>query len=1456
MSEDIKALGAYGEDPILRVMVDSAGMTRDEFLSSRSKLDNLEVFNQAIPSMAPVAWFGNLVRLQIMNQAVRTIDGLSNMSSLVSLWLTDNYITEIKGLEGCPNLRDLYLNSNQIKSLDGIAHLTKLEVLWFVDNRVTSLAGVEPLTKLRVLWASKNKIDTIGNHLLPLQGLEELNLAGNHIWRLREIPSLERVGALRSLFMSDPVLGDNPVCNVCNYVTFTLFHLRRLRLLDSVLISDDQRQLAEATFFKKRIYYNMRIKTITRNAWGLINKAAQFRQTKIAGVQSSVEALQRCARQLERELDDGSEDGPVAKPAEIEAKLKEVNATTKYKIRTLDRVERYFKQMKSGIHASTTDHVNRLLLELNTGGNVRLEDGQPKDVWCQSCVELVRSRYIQTEFEPYGIKDIRVVRVVRVHNRLLRMRFDERLSQLVDTTEPSYKKAMEYLFCAMPSVDAASVMEDGFVLDAGSDTASVPLTNSVYLADEARLMRERANIPNATELIPGRLVVCKVFLGRCSVERASATPSTEGKVPLAGAPPTISRSDYAAGTSTVYRTRANDNKQRVWYCFEPRVAIPEYIVEYVYCNTHTLPLAMLPEPQEKESTRSNGELKDVLDKLFPMRSEADTGDLKSLSHHFLTYVHSCNTLIPAQEAPLECVDNGPQPKPVARWPSLSADCVKALCGHRTPSSVTNLSAVSLGIKKIEPCLVDFTSLKVLVLSFNELTRVDHLMSLASVEVLDLSHNHLFRVEGIGGMRSLRVLDLSYNTITDGICVVDALKQQAPQISELALRGNPIREYEKVSQIIVATLNGLSIFDGTTLSHGQRVEAETTLCNTMTPSAILKHSGASEDELMTCEEEMTVLLRLAEVRLRGKHIAQLQNLEIMRGAFLIDVSDNLLTSMVEVGHVPSSNKLEELNLSGNFIEHIDGLREEGQFTRLRRLDLGRNRIAHLAGLDGCANLTQLSVEDNRITTLAGLQCLPNLMELYASNNQIDNVKEINYLRENCKLIVLDLAHNALCSDPEYRLYAVFHLKKLKVLDGVPVDAAETQLARETLSGKMTLELLLERTNRQPTDTVKELNLSSCSLKEIALLQQYTALQHLKLDHNILTEISGLACCTNLVSLNLAFNRLNGAGVGKALSVLMKLESMSLEANAIASISSMQLNIPTLKFLNLKNNEIAKVDGLECLPALRELILDKNRIRNFDTTSFINNAFLKELRCEDNMLKSLEGLRPLLNLQRLVLSNNRVTEVAEIEKLDGLERITEISFQGNSIVRKTLYRSMLIYRLPRLVTIDGKEVTVEERERTQQYYAQDYVGSQVPPNVFLDNRTSLSAVQMAVAQNLLAQQAGKIMVPATSGVVAPSGQAGPSQPTVGRNPPRGGASGAVGGPRSGNNNNNNISNNTNGNVGVVVTNVNRTSSAEGNVRGGPQNNMTDHSASAMALRPRPRVGGAVGPPPLSRRTSLPR
>ena len=105
-----------------------------------------------------------------------------------------------------------------------------------------------------------------------------------------------------------------------------------------------------------------------------------------------------------------------------------------------------YESMIKKIYEMSEQNIHRLMTELDTGGNIRFEEGRLQDKWYTSCVDLVRSRFNAEQMKPFGIIGINVNRVTRIHNRFLRNRFEEKLELLVDLSDRQYKRNLEYLF--------------------------------------------------------------------------------------------------------------------------------------------------------------------------------------------------------------------------------------------------------------------------------------------------------------------------------------------------------------------------------------------------------------------------------------------------------------------------------------------------------------------------------------------------------------------------------------------------------------------------------------------------------------------------------------------------------------------------------------------------------------------------------------------------------------------------------------------------------------------------------------------------------------------------------------------------------------------------------------------------------------------------------------------------
>ena len=150
-----------------------------------------------------------------------------------------------------------------------------------------------------------------------------------------------------------------------------------------------------------------------------------------------------------------------------------------------------------------------------------------------------------------------------------------------------------------------------------------------------------------------------------------------------------------------------------------------------------------------------------------------------------------------------------------------------------------------------------------------------------------------------------------------------------------------------------------------------------------------------------------------------------------------------------------------------------------------------------------------------------------MELYIGNNLISEVKELVKLKSLPRLIILDISGNYLCRESNYRIYCIFHIKKLKVLDGLSIEHTEHIEAKDTFAGRLTEEILESRLGGRKVSDVKELDLSSCRLRDFDNMfdeSLYPNLRELNLSHNYLVTLRGFGYIPKLRILKVKANRL--------------------------------------------------------------------------------------------------------------------------------------------------------------------------------------------------------------------------------------------------------------------------------------------------------------------------------------------
>ncbi|VDO10542.1 unnamed protein product [Rodentolepis nana] len=236
-----------------------------------------------------------------------------DLSAVHHLCLTSNVIspyklTLLENLEGLRYLTVLNVSGNAIERLEGLRSLTRLKCLNLNDNRICRLDGLETLKNLQRLYLNHNRIQDFPswfqNRLISLKCLQ---LGNNNIENLHILTKLRRLSNLTELVIkgnpaSDPssqhsgsILPSSlsnhteqheEVFNQCCR-SFVIFHLRTLTLLDTQIVTLEERKEADSWFEQSEI--------------SRINSQLETREAEVADLSDclarlSIEAEGRSAR--------------------------------------------------------------------------------------------------------------------------------------------------------------------------------------------------------------------------------------------------------------------------------------------------------------------------------------------------------------------------------------------------------------------------------------------------------------------------------------------------------------------------------------------------------------------------------------------------------------------------------------------------------------------------------------------------------------------------------------------------------------------------------------------------------------------------------------------------------------------------------------------------------------------------------------------------------------------------------------------------------------------------------------------------------------------------------------------------------------------------------------------------------------------------------------------------------
>jgi protein phosphatase 1 regulatory subunit 7 len=165
-----------------------------------------------------------------------------------------------------------------------------------------------------------------------------------------------------------------------------------------------------------------------------------------------------------------------------------------------------------------------------------------------------------------------------------------------------------------------------------------------------------------------------------------------------------------------------------------------------------------------------------------------------------------------------------------------------------------------------------------------------------------------------------------------------------------------------------------------------------------------------------------------------------------------------------------------------------------------------------------------------------------------------------------------------------------------------------------------------------------------------LERFTKVVRICLRQNSIQQISGLSSLAATVQdLDLYDNLI---GHIRGLDELTNLTSLDLSFNKIKHIKHIN-HLKDLKDLFLVANKISRIEGLEGLTKLASLELGSNRIREIQNLDSLQN--LEELWLAKNKITELHGLGGLPKLRLLSIQSNRISDLSPLKEVPTLEEL---------------------------------------------------------------------------------------------------------------------------------------------------------------------------------------------------------
>lgn len=139
------------------------------------------------------------------------------------------------------------------------------------------------------------------------------------------------------------------------------------------------------------------------------------------------------------------------------------------------------------------------------------------------------------------------------------------------------------------------------------------------------------------------------------------------------------------------------------------------------------------------------------------------------------------------------------------------------------------------------------------------------------------------------------------------------------------------------------------------------------------------------------------------------------------------------------------------------------------------------------------------------------------------------------------------------------------------------------------------------------------------------------------------------------------------------------------------------------LDVANNTLTSLDGIECFASLERLCCSRNHLKRIDS-ALCSVRSLRHLDLSGNFVAHIpKRIAGLELLETLNLAGNNLSSLKEIDVLSSLANLHALTLSANPFCKLPSYRDYVICNVPSLETLDDVAITLLAREKSHKRFS---------------------------------------------------------------------------------------------------------------------------------------------------------